>query len=157
MFVCVFGGDGNGVIGGGCGCSPKITEQFADLKRQLAEVRVGTVGVVLCCVVLCVGSSPPTHTHTHFPQVTASEWEAIPDIGDYTVKRQKRETFAPAPDSLLAAAVTAAGAAGRSTTAIDGLATPMGTASTVSNLTDIGAWACFALLCFSFFLSFFLS
>jgi len=38
--------------------NPKITEQFADLKRKLGEV-------------------------------SQSEWEAIPDIGDYTIKRQK--------------------------------------------------------------------
>ena len=38
--------------------NPKITEQFADLKRKLADV-------------------------------SQSEWEAIPDIGDYTIKRQK--------------------------------------------------------------------
>jgi pre-mRNA-processing factor 6 len=38
--------------------NPKITEQFADLKRKLNEV-------------------------------SQSEWEAIPDIGDYTIKRQK--------------------------------------------------------------------
>lgn len=87
--------------------NPKITEQFADLKRQLAEV-------------------------------SADEWEAIPDIGDYTIKRQKRETFAPAPDSLLAAAANA-GVAGQTTTLdVNGLATPMGSATSVSNLTDIG-------------------
>ena len=34
--------------------NPKITEQFADLKRKLNEV-------------------------------SQSEWEAIPDIGDYTI------------------------------------------------------------------------
>ena len=38
--------------------NPKITEQFADLKRKLAEV-------------------------------SQSEWEAIPDIGDYTIKKQR--------------------------------------------------------------------
>ena len=48
--------------------------------------------------------------------------------------------MAPAPDSLLAAAANAAGAAGASTTVADdggGLATPAGTAS---SLTDIGAF-----------------
>ncbi len=68
----------------------------------------------------------------------AEEWEAIPDIGDYTIKRQKRETYAPAPDSLLAAAASA-GASGNTVLDVNGLATPAGgSASSVSNLTDIG-------------------
>ena len=47
--------------------NPKITEQFADLKRKLADV-------------------------------SQSEWEAIPDIGDYTIKRQKLQARPlPAP------------------------------------------------------------
>jgi pre-mRNA-processing factor 6 len=51
--------------------NPKITEQFADLKRKLAEV-------------------------------STDEWEAIPDIGDYTIKKQKTfQTFTPVPDTLL--------------------------------------------------------
>lgn len=55
--------------------NPKIAEQFADLKRKLA-------------------------------QITEAEWESIPDIGDYTIKKQKRmQQFVPAPDSLLARAV----------------------------------------------------
>ena len=37
--------------------------------------------------------------------VTEAEWEAIPDIGDYTIKKPRRETYVPAPDTLLAAAV----------------------------------------------------
>ncbi len=32
------------------------------------------------------------------------QWEAIPDIGDYTVKKQKLDKFTPVPDSLLAGA-----------------------------------------------------
>lgn len=39
--------------------NPKITEQFADLKRKLSEV-------------------------------THEEWDAIPAIGDYTIKKQPR-------------------------------------------------------------------
>lgn len=39
--------------------NPKITEQFADLKRKLGEM-------------------------------TSTEWESIPDIGDYTVKNQRK-------------------------------------------------------------------
>lgn len=55
--------------------NPKITEQFADLKRKLGGV-------------------------------SESEWEAIPDIGDRTIKNKARrfESFVPVPDTLLAAA-----------------------------------------------------
>jgi len=55
--------------------NPKITEQFADLKRKLG-------------------------------QVSESEWEAIPEIGDRTIKNKQRrfESFVPVPDTLLAAA-----------------------------------------------------
>lgn len=42
--------------------NPKITEQFAPLKRELANI-------------------------------SEAEWEAIPDIGDYTVKRQKTQVY----------------------------------------------------------------
>ncbi|KAG2447955.1 hypothetical protein HYH02_006984 [Chlamydomonas schloesseri] len=101
--------------------NPKITEQFADLKRQLADVKY-------------------------------EEWEAIPEMGDYTLKKQRRmERFAPVPDSLLARAAadvaggTAAGAAksldpsSGLASSLGGLATPMGgAASTVSDLTAIG-------------------
>ncbi|GLC38459.1 hypothetical protein PLESTB_001727900 [Pleodorina starrii] len=103
--------------------NPKITEQFADLKRKLSDV-------------------------------SYEEWEAIPDIGDYTIKKQRRmERFAPVPDSLLAraAAEAAAGGAAGAAKSLDpnsglasvgglsGLATPMGGAtSTVSDLTAIG-------------------
>jgi hypothetical protein len=148
--------------------NPKITEQFADLKRQLAEVVfLGGApegwGVGRGSAAAGTGPqrgprsghagrpqprrpplarSPPPNPALHRPQVKAEEWEAIPDIGDYTIKRQKRETFAPAPDSLLAAAANAAGAGGSATTLdVNGLATPAGSASSVSNLTDIGAQA----------------
>ncbi len=33
--------------------------------------------------------------------VSLDEWAAVPDIGDYSVKRRKVEKFTPAPDSLL--------------------------------------------------------
>lgn len=89
--------------------NPKIQEQFADLKRKLADVPM-------------------------------EQWEAIPDIGDYTVKKQKHlDRFTPVPDSLLA------GAAARdaTATAIDahgpgGLETPMGGGIT-TDLTAMGA------------------
>ncbi|EFJ46600.1 hypothetical protein VOLCADRAFT_62457 [Volvox carteri f. nagariensis] len=106
--------------------NPKITEQFADLKRKLTEV-------------------------------SYEEWESIPEIGDYTIKKQRRmERFAPVPDSLLARAAAeaaSASAAGGSLAksldpnsglasvggGLNGLATPMGGAtSTVSDLTAIG-------------------
>ena len=55
--------------------NPKITEQFADLKRKLSEI-------------------------------SEDEWQAIPEIGDYTIKnKQKRQSFAPVPDTLLAQAI----------------------------------------------------
>lgn len=36
--------------------------------------------------------------------VSAAEWDAIPDIGDTTIKKTRREFYAPPPDTLLAAA-----------------------------------------------------
>ena len=37
--------------------------------------------------------------------ITDEEWEAIPEIGDYTIKKTKRfESFVPVPDTLLAKA-----------------------------------------------------
>ncbi|XP_028804943.1 protein STABILIZED1 [Neltuma alba] len=52
--------------------NPKITEQFADLKRKL---------------------------HT----MSASEWDSIPEIGDYSLRNKKKkfESFVPVPDTLL--------------------------------------------------------
>ena len=38
------------------------------------------------------------------PHPAPLQWEAIPDIGDYTVKKQKLDKFTPVPDSLLAGA-----------------------------------------------------
>ena len=40
--------------------------------------------------------------------VARLQWEAIPDIGDYTVKKQKVDKFTPVPDSLLAGAAVSA-------------------------------------------------
>ncbi len=85
--------------------NPKITEQFADLKRKLAGV-------------------------------SETEWEAIPEIGDYTIKnkRPRFESFTPVPDTLLAAA-----AAEKQTNTADpgaGLETPAGYATT--DLTAVG-------------------
>ncbi|KAK9822995.1 hypothetical protein WJX81_003933 [Elliptochloris bilobata] len=83
--------------------NPKITEQFADLKRKLVEV-------------------------------SQSEWEAIPDIGDYTIKRQKLQQFTPVPDSLLARAISEKETVS-SLEMRGGLETPGGAAT---DLTDIG-------------------
>ena len=72
-------------------------------------------------------------------QVSTDEWEAIPDIGDYTIKKRPRTTYAPAPDSLIAGAANALATA--NSVGPDGLATPMsGTASVVSDLTAMGRW-----------------
>jgi len=49
--------------------------------------------------------------------VTEAEWEAIPEIGDYTIKKAKRDTWAPVPDTLLAKA--AAEMASTSTTVVE--------------------------------------
>ncbi|KAK9803220.1 hypothetical protein WJX73_005268 [Symbiochloris irregularis] len=72
-------------------------------------------------------------------EVTDAEWEAIPEIGDYTIKKHKRmESFVPVPDTLLAKAaaekdtVSALDARAMS----NGLETPGGMATT--NLTEIG-------------------
>ena len=89
--------------------NPKISEQFADLKRKLADM-------------------------------SEADWEAVPDIGDYTVKKQKRmNQFVPVPDSLLARAA----ASSETVTALDasamaaGLSNPGG--GTTTDLTAIGA------------------
>jgi hypothetical protein len=169
--------------------NPKIQEQFADLKRKLADVPIEQVWaagravqgcrggpharLARCTAVgavnACQGQSGPCPAHpqglqpsllasgccllvcapgmarkaftlaaggSSFPSCSARQWEAIPDIGDYTVKKLKQlDRFTPVPDSLLA------GAAARdaTATAIDasGLATPMGGATT--DLTAIGA------------------
>jgi len=38
-------------------------------------------------------------------QVKAEEWDAIPDIGDYTIKKRKTmQSFVPVPDTLLSKA-----------------------------------------------------
>jgi len=87
--------------------NPKITEQFADLKRKLADV-------------------------------APEEWEGIPEIGDYTIKRKRQQSFAPVPDTLLSKAA-AEKQTMKSIDPMAGLATPMGgTHSTISDLTAIG-------------------
>ena len=85
--------------------NPKITEQFADIKRKLAEI-------------------------------STDEWEAIPDIGDYSMKNKNKrpQFYSPAPDSLLA---TAAARNEKDTSigissSLDGLKTPAGMLSSPS-------------------------
>jgi len=60
--------------------------------------------------------------------VTEAEWEAIPEIGDYTIKKAKRETWAPVPDTLLAKAAaemaSASTTVGEENSASDASATP---------------------------------
>jgi pre-mRNA-processing factor 6 len=85
--------------------NPKITEQFADLKRKLADV-------------------------------TEEQWEAIPEIGDYTIKNKKRmESFAPVPDTLLAKAA----AEKQSTTTVNTLSGPGGLETPGYATTDLTA------------------
>lgn len=81
--------------------NPLISEQFADLKRGLADV-------------------------------SEAEWKAIPEIGDYTIKRRKRfETFSANSDSALAGALaTATGNTGN---------TAAGEASAPGFMTDLTA------------------
>ena len=52
---------------------PRIADQFADLKKELAVV-------------------------------TAAEWDAVPEIGDTSVKHRKKERFTPITDSIIDAA-----------------------------------------------------
>ncbi|GAX76424.1 hypothetical protein CEUSTIGMA_g3869.t1 [Chlamydomonas eustigma] len=90
--------------------NPKITEQFADLKRKLAEV-------------------------------SSEEWESIPDIGDYTIKKQpKMVSYAPAPDSLLQkAAAEKEFSKTEQYGLLSGLSTPSaGINSTISDFTAVG-------------------
>jgi pre-mRNA-processing factor 6 len=93
--------------------NPKITEQFADLKRKL-----GTV--------------------------SEEDWDAIPDIGDYTIKKKPRnQSFIPVPDTLLARAMaeketlSSIDAAKLRGPGMGGLETPMGN-TPVTDLTAVG-------------------
>jgi hypothetical protein len=69
-------------------------------------------------------------------QVSAEEWEGIPDVGDRTIKKRPRfMAVAAAPDSLLSKA--AAAAQMDASISVDGLQTPVG-AATNADLTAIG-------------------
>eukprot|EP00891_Asterochloris_glomerata_P002445 jgi/Astpho2/2445/fgenesh1_pg.00044_%23_65_t len=87
--------------------NPKLTEQFADLKRKLGDVN-------------------------------EDEWNSIPEIGDYTVKKRPRmESFVPVPDTLLARAAEEKKSTSAVLDAQPGLSTPASGLQT--NLTEIGA------------------
>jgi len=65
------------------------------------------------------------------------EWDSIPDIGDYTIKKQKRpERFTPVPDSIIEGARNEI-STNNSLEASSGLESVSGVA-TVTNLNDIG-------------------
>ena len=83
--------------------NPKITEQFADLKRKLGAL-------------------------------DDADWEAIPEIGDYTIGRKKQMQYTPVPDTLLAQAAAEKETAG--SVVGSGLETPAGGAT---DLTAVGA------------------
>eukprot|EP00736_Rhodelphis_marinus_P011035 Rmarinus@m.12531 len=75
--------------------------------------------------------------------MSASDWDSIPDIGDYTVKRKKQERFIPAPDSLLEKArqeqESAKSLDARQQTAFGGLETPLsGMATPMADFNQIG-------------------
>jgi pre-mRNA-processing factor 6 len=80
---------------------PKIADQFADLKRELATV-------------------------------TADQWDAIPEIGDHTLKlkqKSRKEIYTPLPDYLID------GASALSRSVVGGTETAGG-ASTVGGLAE---------------------
>ena len=58
--------------------------------------------------------------------------QAIPEIGDHTIKKQKKETYTPVPDTILTG-VAAAGQTGNAV--VGGLETPGGA---TTSLTEIG-------------------
>jgi pre-mRNA-processing factor 6 len=81
---------------------PKIADQFADLKRELATV-------------------------------TADQWDAIPDIGDHTLKlkqKARKEVYTPLPDYLLdgSSALSRSVVGGVETPALEGTKTVGGLA-----------------------------
>eukprot|EP00735_Rhodelphis_limneticus_P003620 TRINITY_DN1510_c0_g1::TRINITY_DN1510_c0_g1_i1::g.28127::m.28127 TRINITY_DN1510_c0_g1::TRINITY_DN1510_c0_g1_i1::g.28127 ORF type:complete len:912 (-),score=274.68,sp/Q91YR7/PRP6_MOUSE/55.58/0.0,PRP1_N/PF06424.7/1.7e-43,TPR_14/PF13428.1/84,TPR_14/PF13428.1/0.065,TPR_14/PF13428.1/1.3e+03,TPR_14/PF13428.1/1.7e+02,TPR_14/PF13428.1/0.031,TPR_14/PF13428.1/1.1,TPR_14/PF13428.1/35,TPR_14/PF13428.1/3.7,TPR_14/PF13428.1/0.0032,TPR_14/PF13428.1/26,TPR_14/PF13428.1/0.98,TPR_14/PF13428.1/1.4e-05,TPR_14/PF134 len=59
-------------------------------------------------------------------ELSDTDWDAIPDIGDYTVKKRKLERFIPTPDSLLDKARQEQESA-KSLEVFGGLETPVGT------------------------------
>ena len=85
--------------------NPKLTEQFADLKRKLGDVN-------------------------------EDEWNSIPEIGDYTVKKRPRmESFVPVPDTLLARAAEEKKSTSAVLDAQPGLSTP--STGLQTNLTEV--------------------
>lgn len=66
---------------------------------------------------------------TNLSTVSSDQWASIPDMGDYSVKKQKFKKFTPAPDSLLEKA--------RQESAV--VAAEPSTAGTATDLASIGA------------------
>ena len=68
--------------------------------------------------------------------LTDDDWEAIPDVADRTIKKQKLEQFVPVSDTLLAkaAAERQAGAS----VVVDGAETPAGGSGARADLTAVG-------------------
>lgn len=72
----------------------------------------------------------PIHTT---PQ---ADWEAIPEIGDYTIKNKKRQTFAAVPDNILASAAQSTALDTKSGSLASGLDSVAG--GTTTDLTAVG-------------------
>jgi pre-mRNA-processing factor 6 len=65
--------------------------------------------------------------------VSESEWASIPDIGDYRVKRIKRDSWTPVPDKLIMEATSK----DKVNTVLGGMETPFGS-TPVKDLSQIG-------------------
>jgi len=72
-----------------------------------------------------------TNVHQALREYFCDTLQAIPEIGDHTTKKKKRETFTPVPDMLL----TDAAAAGQMGNVVGGSETPGGSST---SLTEIG-------------------
>ena len=81
-------------------------------------------------------------------EVSEDQWNAIPEVGDYSIKRRQRESFSAVPDSVIADQAAAVGGAGQAATLdrrqqkyggfqtpIGGFSTPMGGFN-----TPMGGW-----------------
>ena len=69
--------------------------------------------------------------------VSKEEWDSIPEIGDYTVKRQRRaERFTAAPDSLLAQALQERASLSSTASDVNGAASSIG--GSITDLRQVG-------------------
>ena len=57
---------------------PTISQQFSDLRKDLGNLSRGK-----------------------FIQFNLDEWESIPEVNDYTVKKKKQERYTPVPDRII--------------------------------------------------------